>query len=592
MEVWQGLAPEVKEKYAVVRVVKRTSEKELVLLQNREDGTHVLLRNYPGELPSVYQLLTGKTLQHIPRILAAEQRKKGYYILEEFIEGKHIDSGNLSVAQVLSILQQLCEALSQLHSLAIVHRDVKPDNLLLTEDGQVYLMDLDAARLYKNHVDKDTCMLGTTGFAAPEQFGIVQTDHRADIFALGVTLNVLLTGSHPSKQLCTGWLRRVVLKCTQLDPVTRYQSADAVWRSTSLLKVIFDWSSPAKVRRSVAFSTCAAACVICVILFNPIFTSVQLPVADTNSDSSKQETQSSNSTSASSESGSIDSSSSSKGSLFDELFGLSSSQDKSSSGSKRPDSPSQPSSNAEPSQDAGGGNTGSVVVDSSSKPTSSSSSTSSKPNSSSSTISSSSSKPSSSSTSPTPTSKPTPTPKPTPKPTPTPSAPPASSSKPSPEEEEIRAAIAEYKAAADEYEQWRTKSLELYTKWQGMYGYQLDIISARTQELNQEAREAMAAADEAQARADAYGAQDPPDLEAQAQAQAEADSYTQLAEQKTAEANASSAEWQALYEQPEAKSLYEEHLGYARKSHAAATKANGLKDRVTYLQNLYGIYLM
>lgn len=231
-----------------------------------------------------YQLLARKTLHHIPQILCAEQRKNGYYILEEFIEGKHIDVGNLSVPQVLNILHQLCEALSQLHSLAIVHRDVKPDNLLQTEDGQVYLIDFDAARLYKNHVDKDTCTLGTTGFAAPEQFGIVQTDHRADIFALGVTLNVLLTGSHPSKQLCTGWLRRVVLKCTQLAPVTRYQSADAVWRSTALLKIIFDWSSPAKVRRCVTFGTYAAACVICIILFNSISTSVHPPASDTHSD--------------------------------------------------------------------------------------------------------------------------------------------------------------------------------------------------------------------------------------------------------------------------------------------------------------------
>lgn len=105
------------------------------------------------------------------------------------------------------MLRQICNALSSLHALGIVHRDIKPDHLLQNADGKVYLLDLDAARLYKNHVDRDTCTLGTTGFAAPEQFGIVQTDHRADIFALGVTLNILLTGYHPSKQLCTGWFR-------------------------------------------------------------------------------------------------------------------------------------------------------------------------------------------------------------------------------------------------------------------------------------------------------------------------------------------------------------------------------------------------
>lgn len=133
---------------------------------------------------------------------------------------------------------------------------------------------------------------------------------------------------------------------------------------------------------------------------------------------------------------------------------------------------------------------------------------------------------------------------------------------------------------------------ELYHQWQGLYGYQLDIISSRTQLLNREASEAREAAKEAQARADAFGSADPPDLEAQAQAQAEADSYTQLAQQKQQEADASNAEWEALYNQPEAKSLYDEHLGYVSRAVAASTKASGLLSRVNYLQDLYGIHLM
>ena len=207
MEEWQGLPTEVRRQYAVIRTLKRTAHKELVLLQNRQTGARVLLRNYPGELSGVYSILAGKTLPHLPRVYECGLRAGGYYVLEEFVEGHSLGAQCLSVQQTMCVLRQLCEALAALHALGIVHRDVKPDNVLSTESGEVCLIDFDAARQYKTHVEKDTCTLGTTGFAAPEQFGIVQTDHRADIFALGVTLNVLVTGCHPSQMLCRGPLR-------------------------------------------------------------------------------------------------------------------------------------------------------------------------------------------------------------------------------------------------------------------------------------------------------------------------------------------------------------------------------------------------
>ena len=146
MELWQGLPPEVRRDYAVVRTVKCTAEKELVLLQRRADGLRVLLRNYPEEAPAVYALLAGRELPHMPRILACEAREGGGYVLEEFIEGRCLGDGPLLEPQhALRVLRQTCEALAALHALGVVHRDVKPENLLETPDGQVYLLDFDAA---------------------------------------------------------------------------------------------------------------------------------------------------------------------------------------------------------------------------------------------------------------------------------------------------------------------------------------------------------------------------------------------------------------------------------------------------------------
>ena len=89
---------------------------------------------------------------------------------------------------------------------------------------QAILIDFDASRIFKSNTNQDTQILGTTGYAAPEQYGIAQTDERADIYSLGVLLNIMLTGKHPSKELASGRLGRIVQKCTMVNPEKRYKS--------------------------------------------------------------------------------------------------------------------------------------------------------------------------------------------------------------------------------------------------------------------------------------------------------------------------------------------------------------------------------
>lgn len=148
-------------------------------------------------------------------------------VLEEFIQGDTLDSllrtSRLSPDQTREIMIQLCQALRVLHSIGAVHRDVKPENIILREREAV-LIDFDAARLHKPACESDTVILGTTGFAAPEQYGLSQSDARADIYSLGVLMNVMLTGEHPSRKLAGGRLGRVVQRCTQVNPKKRYRS--------------------------------------------------------------------------------------------------------------------------------------------------------------------------------------------------------------------------------------------------------------------------------------------------------------------------------------------------------------------------------
>ena len=104
-----------------------------------------------------------------------------------------------------------------------VHRDIKPENIIL-RGADAILIDFDAARLYKPEHEADTQILGTTGFAAPEQYGLSQTDIRTDIYAMGVLINVMLTGEHPSKRLAEGRMGRVVEHCTRVNPQKRYKN--------------------------------------------------------------------------------------------------------------------------------------------------------------------------------------------------------------------------------------------------------------------------------------------------------------------------------------------------------------------------------
>lgn len=129
----------------------------------------------------------------------------------------------LSWPEARRVTEDVCAALWVLHSLGAVHRDVKDSNVILRGDQEV-LIDFDASRIIKPEGTADTVVLGTTGYAAPEQYGLTQSDSRADIYALGILLNILLTGQHPSRQLAAGRLGRIVQRCTMVAPSKRYKT--------------------------------------------------------------------------------------------------------------------------------------------------------------------------------------------------------------------------------------------------------------------------------------------------------------------------------------------------------------------------------
>ncbi|MBD5112470.1 MAG: serine/threonine protein kinase [Ruminococcaceae bacterium] len=165
--------------------------------------------------------LKGISSPYIVKFIEFGEDNDGAYVIEEYVEGVTAAERSFTKKQAVKILIELCDALDALHSAKIVHRDIKPSNIIITKDEHIKLIDFDASRIEKVVKDRDTQILGTEGFAPPEQFGFSQTDSRSDIYSFGVTMNLLLgENSMP--------FNKIIKKCKALDPDDRYDSISAV----------------------------------------------------------------------------------------------------------------------------------------------------------------------------------------------------------------------------------------------------------------------------------------------------------------------------------------------------------------------------
>ena len=230
MTLYESFLEAVTTEYDTLRVLKQSPRGTVSVVRHKKSGTCYVFRRYSGS-GEVYRRLLPVLCQHLPQIMEAAEQDGQTAVLEEYVQGDTLAEllmgARLTEREARQVTMQLCQALHVLHSMGAVHRDVKPENVILRGSDAV-LIDFDAARIYKDESESDTQVLGTTGFAAPEQYGIFQSDERADIFSLGVLLNIMLTGKHPSREMAAGKMGRIVRKCTMTAPEQRYQSARAL----------------------------------------------------------------------------------------------------------------------------------------------------------------------------------------------------------------------------------------------------------------------------------------------------------------------------------------------------------------------------
>jgi serine/threonine protein kinase len=181
---------------------------------------------------------------HIVTIHDFGQAGDFFYLLMEFVDGVNVRQamrgGHLTPEQALAIVPPVCEALQYAHEHGIVHRDIKPENLLLDREGRVKIADFGVAKILNSENSTagtdETQTVGTPQYMAPEQKEHRVTDHRADIYSLGVVLYELLTGELPAEKLQPPSSRprgvqidvrldEVVLRALEKEPEMRFQQA-------------------------------------------------------------------------------------------------------------------------------------------------------------------------------------------------------------------------------------------------------------------------------------------------------------------------------------------------------------------------------
>ena len=152
---------------------------------------------------NVWAALSACQSNRLPRVEATYELPDRFVIVYDYVPGSTLaqiaeENGRLAPNVAVQLIDQICEAVQELHQHGIIHRDITPANVIVAQDG-AHLIDFGIARIRSeaSNRSRDTTALGTYGFASPEQYGFAKTDARSDVFSLGRLLGFMLTGVYP-----------------------------------------------------------------------------------------------------------------------------------------------------------------------------------------------------------------------------------------------------------------------------------------------------------------------------------------------------------------------------------------------------------
>jgi serine/threonine-protein kinase len=223
---------------AVFKVFDRAVQEKIALKVINPGAAlkHDGLARFRNELTSARRI----SHRNVCRVFDLGEHEGLTFLTMEYVSGENLRkiirmTGPLAVPAALGIARQVCRGLAEAHKLGVVHRDLKPHNIMIDAEGTAKIMDFGIARAEgAEDLTAPGARLGTPGYMAPEQIEGGRADERSDIFALGLILREMVTGS-PSRREAgaqsvpppgvPAGVEGVIRKCLEGDPERRYQSA-------------------------------------------------------------------------------------------------------------------------------------------------------------------------------------------------------------------------------------------------------------------------------------------------------------------------------------------------------------------------------
>ena len=208
-----------------------SSHKNVYLVQDMRTKQVFVRKDLKNYNKQIYHFLLGERLPGVPKVYRCFESDDTISTIEEYIPGINLNEyvqkyGYLNQVDATQLGVFLCYTLDNFHrqNPPIIHRDIKPSNIIRKESGEYCLVDFDAAKKVDYRKNEDTVVIGTQGFAAPEQYGYGQSDARTDIYSIGATLNYLTCRLYPKDRVVSGRLGEVIGKCCEIDPKSRYRN--------------------------------------------------------------------------------------------------------------------------------------------------------------------------------------------------------------------------------------------------------------------------------------------------------------------------------------------------------------------------------
>lgn len=214
-------------KYEQLKVLADTNKCKTLLMRNVDTGQLVVKKIMHKAAFDIYKGLKEIKNKNLVRVYECFIQGDECVAIEDYVNGKRFDDyyqGNrLTLQEAVTRAEELCNGLKAIHEKGIVHRDIQPKNIIISNEGTLKIIDFDISRKENHEKSKDTELLGTVGYAAPEQYGFSQTSNRSDIYSVGVVLKEFFENQG---LLSNEYLEEIVNKCMEIDPKNRFSDVN------------------------------------------------------------------------------------------------------------------------------------------------------------------------------------------------------------------------------------------------------------------------------------------------------------------------------------------------------------------------------